>query len=1549
MTPPELLAMQSRAFHQDCPGWLDKALAMGHPNIGPDRPKALLKNMMQVGDEFAAWENVRWWSEAPEWHLNRVGANLLLALGRSEGIKLEALPGEPEYDYYAKSTRLALNWLSERAQSLCAHPDTVTAGQSASAPEAQAAERWGLPQSCKTLGEAFEINVLLAAGPSEGALARLRVQAVHSPGARLVLAAVPASACLLVDADFGQMLAELSNWLQGILTAPADHPPWQDIALAWDLTPAIGEAIPLAAILGDSAGAAFACAALQALVSYTPVELRADLLQSRYAMSRQFMSAAITDQGMLRPVGWVNAKSQAIRPLVTWLNQNHSAGESAQALYLAEGQAGLDDLPTAFFPTPLASVTALVQHIAQGAEHLSADQRAFLQAWYAPPAQASIEVADKSNLDTVENETRKASETSAPEVPEQLLNRLVDLATDNPVSTLRQAAIQGVARWQRYAGGRLQHQFVPLAIRPESGSRFGLPEQADPFEQLQELLAAHDTGAHKAYLLTGLPGAGKTVLLRRHMLDLCTRLLADNTACSPSNTRLEIPIYIALNRFPSNNPPTPPNDPASATWWADQARAHVLRQLEELGWQAPMLAAFRNTRGADTPQWRWRWHLDGLNELPMPPDDPNQDRGERARWVVQGFLDAFKPVLKPLLTVRSTHFDDYSWLTIDVLPWEPRHIRTYLRKYFASKPKIDQELWNALAQDASLLDLCRRPMHLHMQCELAEAGFSPIATDRASIYLAHVWLRLRRGLGQFGGKIADDRLSGNDLLTVQDRKGILNTRPGQISANDLRRLPAQGLLLRGLIDQAESQYWRDAEYGRQQQERCKVAVEVDDLILKDNTGEPVDEDVKKRWLHACVALGFVEINARETTMAFSHQSWGEFFAALRLLDTPPDELAAQVEAGVPGAQQKWERAMVRPFAHLNIPVSAEAERQALRERLNQRWAAALPILQAMLRKNEGWVSAEMDAFKADGSVNRAVESDEAVVQLFEQDGWVSVGILRFDLATRQVWANLDQWVWEYSLASQMGLPEKQPWTDTPAVWQSLLKALYRCFSDQVLQYLRTGSDREPGLSEDALQQLLEEAGNMALPAPSDVQEIVNLALQSLPNAQTKAWLATWLAHPLHRQAWRVLAPAALALRPRLEPPESNEHPTLPEDSTTTPYSGVASLGMWQHPHPLLQHLRRWLLLASIDTGTTAQPRVQASGLVSALAAPIAGLDSAIASTWEQQLASAFKGSGLDVLLRLQAGLLLGEIGDNIRFERAAMGLGNNKQTRPRTGIRLKAAHWALIPASGPEVVHRIGSMLYSNSQPVWPVPAGTLTESRFAHYPAVVMQWQAYLDDLQVNNLPTPQLLSMEVAHFHNALQPITGISWLKAQAFTRWAAPLHADLFPELCSGHAQLNLPTEVEHEAAVRFDPENPQPTKQAPWPHNPKDSTPPGAIARDLFNHRHTCWGVPAPVGVFSAALTLSGIEVMGNVVTWCSNAFTPDYTDEQRPIVLEALSTIDVIRRLSNREYLDIAVRGAPCYARAINSSTSVRGRSLPLVESSAVGLRWQLSRPIIET
>lgn len=443
---------------------------------------------------------------------------------------------------------------------------------------------------------------------------------------------------------------------------------------------------------------------------------------------------------------------------------------------------------------------------------------------------------------------------------------------------------------------------------------------------------------------------------------------------------------------------------------------------------------------------------------------------------------------------------------------------------------------------------------------------------------------------------------------------------------------------------------------------------------------------------------------------------------------------------------------------------------------------------------------------------------------------------------------------------------------------------------------------------------------------------------------------------------------------------------------------VVSHGFWfpekrEHCHPLLQHLRARLLLASVDTGAATLPKLHASGLLTGIADTVQTLPEPWQSQWApllpalrhptalppaHELACGWPApltSGVDLRQRLHYGLLLGHLGDNIRFERCFAevpvegdSVRTQTHTQIRTGIRLKAAYWALIPASGPGVIHRIGSDRKDQEQdntPPWTVPPGALQETLFAHSPAVVMQWQAYTDDLltQANALvaqgkPAPALPKpwfMTEPRFNNPLQPISSLDWLEAQAFTAWSAPLHQALAAGLGadpSGEAPaLGLPTEAQHEAAVRFNPAKPQPAQQGWWPHNPGDPTEPGHLPPDLFNHNSTRLRVTSPVGVFSTALTPTGIEAMGNMWTWCSNAYHSDWQGSEEHMgatvrtIHIPLSKDDVARRLDKDLNPRLAVRGGSFYEPADGALAAFRGLQHPRDDNS-VGLRWQMSRPI---
>lgn len=1510
-----LLHQQARLSALQPPGWLQLAWVLHSARHEAAQQGITAAHLINAMSDFGVWccgwpqtdepdsECMAWYGDGPQAHLKRVGTHALVALGITEGIKLPDM--SVHNDPYQHSTHIALRWLGQAAQRLSRHPP----------PDMP----WGLPDAVEAVVglQATQVRVLFQAGPSTGALGQLRLRAVHERGAHLRLVPMPTSLCLLLDADFGQALETVTQYLRNSLENRSDMPPLTDIALAWDLAPAAGEAHGFSSLHGNSAGAAFAGAALLALAPYAPPALRHLLQRAAPLLPNAFISAALEPCGHLQPVGGVAAKAQGFGPLAQALQRWAGSDPAASPRFYLASEQTLPNEALPLEPVLLGSMAELLSHLAQQASPLSPDQEAFLSQGFADPEQLAHAL----------NDPAQRHDTEA------LLNRLVDKTDANPVRSVQQAAMQGVARWVRQAGGRLRHQFVPVQVQADNAAAKSLPPAAlEPHEHLRDLLQLADDHLHLGYLLQGLPGAGKSVLLRRHMLECCENLLTTAPHAPADTPAQELPIYLPMDALTKADPP--PNDNAAA-WWKDQAQEHTKKTLAAQGW-SPALVASLVWPPAATGLPRVRFLLDGLNELPMPSNAP-YTRRERARWVVQGFLDAFgRHAHKPLLSVRSEHFAVLDCLPVDVKPWTPAHIQAYLACYFG--PDRAAELWPHFAQDPVLLALCSRPMHLHMQCELVDAGYTPLVTDRASLYLAHLWLRLRRGLGLFGQRdtrqTPDEALNPRELLTENDRDLIERTQPGRIDADDLRELPTEGWLLRGLLQQAEHQYWGDTDQGKDSRERCSVSVRVQDIRLQDTHGQAMSPDLRKRWIDACAALGLLEKDGPHR-VKFSHQSWGEFFASLRLLDTPPDQLEQQVKHGVPGAQEKWQRAMVRPFAHLDEPVSAEQARQALRERVNQRWAAAVPLLKALLQQNQGQLWVSMDSFKADGNMQQY--SDEAVQQRYEPTDYVQTGILQFDTVACRVGADLKCWAEKTRLSSELGLVASQHWADEPSAWQALLiNRVFGCFRNLVWQHLRAGCEQIPGFSEEALQQLQEEPGYMHPPSNSDVQEVLNLALQGLPPSAAQAWLTAWLARPPHSQAWRVLAPAALALRPRLEPPQAPAQPQL------LPTSGVARLGLWHQPNPVLQHLRRWLLLASLDAGPAALPRVQAAQLVAALAKPVAGLPPGIESAWHTQRQTAFQTPGLDLLLRLQAGLLLGELGDNIRYEPVSVQVPAQNQPGPtqvRTGIRLRAAHWAHIPASGPDVIHRIGNNSglgrYSNNHPAWTVADGELPESCFAHTPVVVMQWQAYVDDLAAQGQTAPRLWAMDQPRWNNPLQPITSLTWYQAQAFTAWAAPLHTNLFP----GCQPLALPTEVQHEAAVRFDPATPKPTRQALWPHDPRDSTRLEDMPPDLFNHNRTRWGAPAPVGVFSAALTPSGIEVMGNVWTWCSNGFTENYQERKaQQAANKSLMKDDVCATDSP----PLALRGGSFYSADYVALADHRNIFRPAL-INYIGLRWQLS------
>lgn len=361
-------------------------------------------------------------------------------------------------------------------------------------------------------------------------------------------------------------------------------------------------------------------------------------------------------------------------------------------------------------------------------------------------------------------------------------------------------------------------------------------------------------------------------------------------------------------------------------------------------------------------------------------------------------------------------------------------------------------------------------------------------------------------------------------------------------------------------------------------------------------------------------------------------------------------------------------------------------------------------------------------------------------------------------------------------------------------------------------------------------------------------------------------------------------------------------------------------GFWSAPHPVLQHLRRVLLLRSVDAGSIVRDRLRAGGVICAIEEPVPDLPQSLQQHWKAELAQAFTGSGRDLRERLQAGLLLGDLGDNLRYEWMRAKLPDRST---RAGVRLKRRHWIGIGISSTKTRFRIGSEpgdrlalddekgAYNQELDYFEVAAHTVTVAEWAAFLGAggcadpdAPWWRAagragqdWLRRRLEREDNEARPYTWGWSGWSNPLQPVTGVTAFEALAYAAWAAPLHQELGDGLSSG-----VPTEVQWEAAVRGPARDG--AAQQRWPH------PGGEHQGDCltFNHAATRWQRPSPVGVFSTGLTAHGVaDTAGNIWEWCSNALDD---------------------RIMYRGYRDEAARwqaGTPASPESANVPRALRG------------------------
>ena len=841
-------------------------------------------------------------------------------------------------------------------------------------------------------------------------LASLTLSLVRAPNAHLRLVPAPASAITPMTPLFAQALANVTQYLRATLR-PAAGIDLQHQALAWDLA---CKRRDLQGLDGDSAGAALALGALWLLRDAAPDALRLALGRiPRDALMATTITAALAPQGALAEVGGVGDKADALAPWAQVLQEHRSGFFLHVALEQAASRSALQAQGATLLGHP--TLPALVQAVADACEPYTPEQNALHQALLGPGGGIGVQ-----------NEV------------------LVQVARKAPMSTLRHYALRCWAQWEDVLGGRVQALFVPLQVAADAAGPLKPLIDRGAFTNLAALLKRHDDSGHAAYVLRGPPGAGKTTLLRHHLQTHCRDALH---AWARGEQPAELPLYVPLADLPADQ-----TDP-------------VLWLRERLRREGAPITLLNLLQPHPEPQRRpqLRLLLDGLNELAVPDA---QQRAQRAEQVVAALQAGIHSPLPMLLSIRQQHFDSLgptiSLLRVDVQEWTPAAIQAYLQLRFPSPDGAWRPHWQAIEASPQALALCANPMHLAGQCELLEEGFDAPVQDRAALFAAWLWLRLRRELGhsQYQAKKVDQALwQGRRLLSTQDHAAIADDSAWR--STRLRQLPKGGELLRSLMQQAENQYWADAGSGKPGQERCSVAVPWSDVAcwLQDPSHPPEDERhdaLRNQWADAAAALGLVEVDKVGGSFKFRHQSWGEYLASCNLLsrDPPAD---VPTTAGPPLATPPWAQRLLAAISPPDLPGGRDMDAlRHLQQHAAEGWQAVpQAVWDALLLQG---LTVSLDEVYANTLAPMAGESPDARHERWAAHfaDWLADNTLTPDRQAGTCRADLHVWGDSTGVQASAG-QATQPWQQQPAGWQFLVhKRLWPCYQRELWRWLEPG-------------------------------------------------------------------------------------------------------------------------------------------------------------------------------------------------------------------------------------------------------------------------------------------------------------------------------------------------------------------------------------------------------------------------------------------------------------------------------------------------------------
>jgi formylglycine-generating enzyme required for sulfatase activity len=1318
---------------------------------------------------------------------------------------------------------------------------------------AKSSAEW-IPRAC---WRQLQLRVLVVLGEGDAAEpvpAVFRVCLLRVPGANLSWVPLPASTLHECTASWLGAMAQAREavrwWIDPVIAL--DH------ALAWDLF------MPdrlVTELDGNSAGAVKGLAALfllrhaigPAAAAKHPSLAGCLAVLTPAFLVRQGITAALGPDGRLSEVGGVADK---LRIVQAW--RDAPEPPDSRLHVGGRGEPGpLPEGPADVIVHPHRTMPSMVEALAELAEPMTLPQRALLARLLQPGEQ----------LDAVSDE---------------LLQGVLESRWDKP--TLRHYLLRCWAQREQLAGGQVHQHFVRLRLRPDQMTTEAWFTSGAVRDSLDEITdEAKALGSH-ALVLLGPPGAGKTTLLQCHVQRLARALLRQLAGEAPDpafKAGGEVPVYLPLNAA-----------------WAAAASGEDWQRLEaELareGAPAELSELMRGTGPWHEQRLRARVMLDGLNELTAADDEA---RALRASELVRQVRQRLVEPLALVLTIRDHHLLELPSLAVqrvDVLEWDDDAIQKYLKRRFPQRDPALQQRIDTLLASPQAMDLCRRPLHLAQSCDLLKEGFSVPPDNRAALYRAWIWMRLRRELGHgfVPGPRPDPTLWAG-LLTTRDRtiagnlETLLKVASTRLPGGELfKHLRQHALALWEAAPGTGSDAGGSAGAG-------SAAARTEGTARRLPRGElhspGTDEALRERLIDTAVALGIARADAADWW--FAHQSLGEYLASCEVLNGMPHERgAALVPRLMPPPLRGEDDAQ-----ELELLRFEEAEHWLKVDKAV--WSAMaqpLPVDGTALI-DEVSTYEPMQAGAEDPPRRRAL-------RWLRRNAYLDAPHAQLRADGENFVADLARWGSNYGLDRLPGLAAGERWVQVAQGWQRLahdellfdsVRPAFWCRLGELLRE-QLGDARA---AEELLARLQAEPGRLELPPAPEGRQVVGLALLGLErDDDLRGWLQ-WLVLNGH---WAVLAEVLPPLVRRLE----GAQPGVPA-------------GHGRLREPVLQHLRRVLLLTSVDAGTASLPQLQASGLLGLLdAEPAVAMPEPLRAQWRALRAGAFQGEGVRLRHRLQAGLMLGWLGDNIRYEFVQRARPNGGLVR---GLRPKPALWAEVGVPGRKTVFPIGSprgVGWPDERPAW---TAELEHFRLCRLPLTVGEWRCFMEG---GAKARHESGTARLAGWNNPLQPVTGITWRGAVAYAAWAQALYE---PERAANGRvlQLGLPSEVQWEAAVR-------------GPRNAVDTS---AAAQERsaleVNHNDTRWVKPSPVSVFSACPSPLGLfDALGNVWEWCSNGdtaegFNEGWTPSKRTLA-QAVAGDDAPLR---------ALRGGACSSAADRCRPACRDHGGPDYHVDGIGVR----------